>query len=200
MPSAPAGSRPKWTPPIKPEAATATPTSRAASPWDASLRQRTLPAPWHFSPTTKPAASLTALLCRWTAAGSPTGAGNPCACSIVEFSTSHLTNRLVPSGNLLAAKRESRKKGTPVNQVLKPYRSRHSVVLLLVALGFALKTNAQAPPGPMAGAPSKDSLAPATKIAGPADAPRIKNLSGSWRLNPDESDDPARKLQQASSS
>src|SRR5262249_42179268 len=112
----------------------------------------------------------------------------------------HLTNRLVPSGNLLAAKRESRKKGTPVNQVLKPYRSRHSVVLLLVALGFALKTNAQAPPGPMAGAPSKDSLAPATKIAGPADAPRIKNLSGSWRLNPEESDDPARKLQQASSS
>src|SRR6184192_29064 len=56
--------------------------------------------------------------------------------------------------------------------------------------------HAQAPPGPLPQTPSQDSsTAPPVKPAVP-NVPRTKILAGTWRLNMDESDDPAKKLQQ----
>src|SRR5579863_10731734 len=71
--------------------------------------------------------------------------------------------------------------------------------IVLLALGGPGQLNAQAPPGPLPGAPTQDgpSAAPAAKAA---NVPRIKDLAGVWKLNLDESDDPQKKLQQASSS
>jgi len=75
----------------------------------------------------------------------------------------------------------------------------------LLALCVSGLVNAQAPPGPLPGAPTQDAptAAPAAKSAPAAPAanvPRIKDLAGIWKLNLDESDDPQKKLQQASSS
>ena len=69
-------------------------------------------------------------------------------------------------------------------------------------MGLSGLANAQAPPGPLPGAPTQDgpSAVPAVKAAPAANVPRIKDLAGVWKLNLDESDDPQKKLQQASSS
>lgn len=75
--------------------------------------------------------------------------------------------------------------------------------LFLAALCLSTTAGAQAPPGPLPGAPSQDGSVPSSasgKNAASANVPRIKNLAGSWKLNLDESDDPGKKLQQASSS
>lgn len=74
--------------------------------------------------------------------------------------------------------------------------------VVLLALGASGQVNAQAPPGPLPGAPTQEgpSAVPAAKGAPEANVPRIKNLAGIWKLNLDESDDPAKKLQQASTS
>jgi hypothetical protein len=66
----------------------------------------------------------------------------------------------------------------------------------LCALFSGFRSDAQAPPGPLPGTPPADgSSASGTKAPVP-DAPRIRNLAGTWRLNPDQSDDPKRKLEQ----
>ena len=74
--------------------------------------------------------------------------------------------------------------------------------IVLLALGASGRVNAQAPPGPLPGAPTQEgpSAVPAAKGAPEANVPRVKNLAGIWKLNLDESDDPAKKLQQASTS
>ena len=79
---------------------------------------------------------------------------------------------------------------------------RHSHRLRLVIAAFAWFTiltaqglRAQAPPGPLPQTPSRDSSTPPVKPAVP-NVPRTKILAGTWRLNMDESDDPAKKLQQ----
>jgi hypothetical protein len=76
------------------------------------------------------------------------------------------------------------------------------VGVALLTLGVSGQASAQAPPGPLPGAPTQDgpSAAPAAKAAPQPNVPRIKDLAGTWKLNLDESDDPAKKLQQASSS
>jgi len=56
---------------------------------------------------------------------------------------------------------------------------------------------AQAPPGPLPQATSKDTPAGSETNAPPPNVPRTKNLAGRWRLNVDDSDDPRKKLQQA---
>jgi hypothetical protein len=57
---------------------------------------------------------------------------------------------------------------------------------------------AQAPPGPLPQTASQDRSAPAAQITAPRpDVTRTKILAGTWRLNLDESDDPAKKPQQA---
>ena len=72
----------------------------------------------------------------------------------------------------------------------------------LLALGVSGQASAQAPPGPLPGAPTQDgpSAAPGAKAVPEAHVPRIKDLAGVWKLNVDESDDPQKKLLQASSS
>jgi hypothetical protein len=58
--------------------------------------------------------------------------------------------------------------------------------------------SAQAPPGPLPQTASQDGSAPAARTAAPRpDVPRTKILAGTWRLNLDESDDPAKRMQQA---
>jgi hypothetical protein len=59
------------------------------------------------------------------------------------------------------------------------------------------RAKAQAAPGPLPQSSSQGS--PSTSMAkGPASSvPRTKTLAGTWRLNLDESDDPAKKLQEA---
>ena len=57
---------------------------------------------------------------------------------------------------------------------------------------------AQAPPGPLPQTAPQDGSARAAQTAAPRpDVPRTKILAGTWRLNLDESDDPAKRLQQA---
>lgn len=77
---------------------------------------------------------------------------------------------------------------------LKRLHSSSAAAFLWLALGLSTRAGAQAPPGPMTGAPSRDAARPADAAA---DVPRIKNLAGTWKLNLDESDDPQKKLQQA---
>ena len=74
--------------------------------------------------------------------------------------------------------------------------------LALLAMGLSGLAYAQAPPGPLPGAPTQDgpSAASPAKAAPAATVPRIKDLAGVWKLNLDESDDPQKKLQQASGS
>jgi len=68
---------------------------------------------------------------------------------------------------------------------------------LLVLATLARVANAQAPPGPLPGTTSQDAPRPAQAKQPAADAPRIKNLAGTWKLNRDDSDDLRKKLQQA---
>ena len=68
---------------------------------------------------------------------------------------------------------------------------------LLAAFAACVSTNAQAPPGPLPGAPSQDASSPAAAKAPAANLPRTKILAGTWKLNLDDSDDPRKKLQQA---
>jgi len=68
---------------------------------------------------------------------------------------------------------------------------------VLLALCFSAKAQAQAPPGPISGAPAQDAQAASAGKAPAPNVPRTKNLAGTWRLNPDDSDDPKKKLQQA---
>lgn len=74
--------------------------------------------------------------------------------------------------------------------------------VLLLALGVSGQAIAQAPPGPLPVAPTPDgpSAAPGAKPVPEANVPRIRDLAGVWKLNLDESDDPQKKLQQASGS
>jgi len=53
--------------------------------------------------------------------------------------------------------------------------------------------HAQAPAGPISGAPSQDAPKPEAQHI----AVQAKNIFGAWKLNPDESDDPRKKMQQA---
>ncbi|HUE44388.1 MAG TPA: hypothetical protein VMP12_12510 [Candidatus Sulfotelmatobacter sp.] len=59
---------------------------------------------------------------------------------------------------------------------------------------------AQAPPGPLTGAPSQDTPAPAARPQAPKPAiqPRT-SIFGEWQLNRDDSDDPQKKMQEARS-
>lgn len=67
--------------------------------------------------------------------------------------------------------------------------------LLCAGLG-SFAAFAQAPPGPLSGsAPQDGSTAAAPKPSAPA-PPRTKVLAGTWRFNPDDSDDPRKKMQQ----
>jgi hypothetical protein len=69
---------------------------------------------------------------------------------------------------------------------------------VLIAACPLVNVRAQAPPGPLPQTASQDGSAPvAQTIALRPDVPRTKILAGTWRLNLDESDDPAKKLQQA---
>jgi len=54
---------------------------------------------------------------------------------------------------------------------------------------------AQAPPGPLPQTPPQDSSTTAPARAAAPAVPRTKILAGTWRLNLDESDDPAKKMQ-----
>src|ERR1700692_2119185 len=57
---------------------------------------------------------------------------------------------------------------------------------------------AQSPAGPLPQTASQDGSAPAAQTTAPRpDVPRTKILAGTWRLNLDESDDPAKRMQQA---
>lgn len=69
--------------------------------------------------------------------------------------------------------------------------------LALTALTFPAKTCAQAPPGPLPQTAPRDGSLTAAAPAPRANVPRTRTLAGTWRLNQDESDDPAKKLQQA---
>ena len=80
---------------------------------------------------------------------------------------------------------------------------RHSQRLRLVTAvfaWFAILTaqglHAQAPPGPLPQTPSQDSSTASPVKPAVPNVPRTKILAGTWRLNMDESDDPAKKLQQ----
>jgi hypothetical protein len=59
---------------------------------------------------------------------------------------------------------------------------------------------AQAPPGPLTGAPSQDTPPPAARPQAPKTAiqPRT-SIFGEWQLNRDDSDDPQKKMQEARS-
>ncbi|HKF25715.1 MAG TPA: hypothetical protein VKB24_07050 [Candidatus Acidoferrum sp.] len=82
-----------------------------------------------------------------------------------------------------------------VCRLLNILRLNAASFLALVAFSLPAGTGAQAPPGPLPGAASRD---PTTRVAAkPPDAPRTKNLTGTWKLNVDDSDDPRKKLQQA---
>lgn len=72
-----------------------------------------------------------------------------------------------------------------------------AALLALAALGLSAAASAQAPPGPLPGTTSQDAPRAAQAKQPAADAPRIKNLAGTWRLNRDDSDDLHKKLQQA---
>lgn len=65
------------------------------------------------------------------------------------------------------------------------------------ALSLPAKINAQAAPGPLPGTASRDGSSPVPGKQPTPDVPRVKNLSGTWKLNIDDSDDPRKKLQQA---
>lgn len=70
--------------------------------------------------------------------------------------------------------------------------------LMLLCAGTA---RAQAPPGPISGAPPAASDQPAARPAPPPNNrwknPDKPNLAGAWKLNQDESDDPRQKAQQS---
>lgn len=70
--------------------------------------------------------------------------------------------------------------------------------LMLLCAGIA---GAQAPPGPISGAPPAASDQPVGRPAPPPNNrwknPEKPNLAGAWRLNQDESDDPRQRAQQS---
>ena len=68
--------------------------------------------------------------------------------------------------------------------------------ITLASLGLA-KVRAQAPPGPLAGTQSQDGTAASQTKAPVPSVPRTKVLSGTWRFNADDSDDPRKKMQQS---
>jgi hypothetical protein len=70
----------------------------------------------------------------------------------------------------------------------------------LLSVGCPVFVFAQAPPGPLTGAPSQDAPPPARPVVQkPAVQPRT-SIFGEWQLNRDDSDDPQRKMQEAQQS
>ena len=76
---------------------------------------------------------------------------------------------------------------------------RSPAITLLAALAIftSARSSAQAPPGPLPQAAAQDASVNAQTTAPRPGGPRTKSLAGIWRLNQEESDDPAKKLQQA---
>jgi hypothetical protein len=68
--------------------------------------------------------------------------------------------------------------------------------LLITALATS-ELCAQAPPGPLPQTAPQDARSITQSQAPAPNVPRTKILAGTWRLNLDDSDDPAKKLQQA---
>src|SRR5258708_6177753 len=72
-----------------------------------------------------------------------------------------------------------------------------TAALTMLAVLLAPSLHAQAPPGPLPQTSSQDSSTAAPAKAPAPAVPRTKMLAGTWRLNLDESDDPAKKIQQS---
>jgi len=72
-----------------------------------------------------------------------------------------------------------------------------TAALTMLTILSAPSLRAQAPPGPLPQTPSQDSSTAAPAKAPAPAVPRTKVLAGTWRLNLDESDDPAKKMQQS---
>jgi hypothetical protein len=64
---------------------------------------------------------------------------------------------------------------------------------------FPARSHAQAEPGPIQSAPASQEAQPPAPPA-PKSAPQRKDITGSWKLNIGESDNPARKIQDARAS
>lgn len=75
------------------------------------------------------------------------------------------------------------------------FRLTLGAAVLFAAFSSTVATKAQAPPGPLPGTAPQDSQSASAAKA--PEAPRTKNLAGTWKLNTDDSDDPRKKLQQA---
>jgi hypothetical protein len=73
-----------------------------------------------------------------------------------------------------------------------------STFFATAALLWPAPSRAQAEPGPIKSAPtSTDSPQPAAQPPAPKAPPQRKDITGSWKMNLDESDNPARKIQDA---
>jgi hypothetical protein len=72
-----------------------------------------------------------------------------------------------------------------------------NVYFLFMSIATVPKAHAQAPPGPLPQTTPQNGPRVSQTSKPLPNAPRTKNLAGSWRLNLDESDDPGKKLQQA---
>src|ERR1700739_164807 len=100
-------------------------------------------------------------------------------------------------GNLSVLSTEFSEGRSMRSTALHLFRPESLITLVFFTLLRVANARAQAPPGPLPQTPAQDgSTAPSPKAPSP-DLPRRKVLSGTWRLNLDESDDPGKKLQQA---
>ena len=88
-----------------------------------------------------------------------------------------------------------------IAMLLRPMILRVAACFLLTAAFVPPALRAQAPPGPLPQTEQKEGPSSAAPASAPRpDVPRTKILAGTWRLSLDESDDPAKQLQQARSS
>jgi hypothetical protein len=74
------------------------------------------------------------------------------------------------------------------------------VALRIACVLWPAVLQAQAPPGPMAPTQPSDSRAPAGNVQPQAQRPAVQprtSIFGAWKFNPDDSDDPRKRLQQA---
>lgn len=67
-------------------------------------------------------------------------------------------------------------------------------------LAFPARSRAQAEPGPIQSSPASQEAQPAAPPPAPKSPPQRKDITGSWKLNIGESDNPARKIQDARAS
>jgi len=67
-------------------------------------------------------------------------------------------------------------------------------------LAFPARSRAQAEPGPVQASPASQEAQPAAPPPAPKSQPQRKDITGSWKLNIGESDNPARKIQDARAS